>query len=58
LCFGAHRKAGAMTNGEAMVLAVKETVRYGMFLGTFAGSYVSVDESIAAIWGCKRSVLR
>jgi hypothetical protein len=46
-----------MTNEEAVVLAVKETVRYGMFLGTFAGSYVSVDECIAAIWGRKRSVL-
>jgi hypothetical protein len=32
-----------MTNEEAVVLAVKETVRYGMFLGTFAGRYVSVD---------------
>ncbi|GJN30537.1 hypothetical protein PR202_gb18850 [Eleusine coracana subsp. coracana] len=49
------RKAGSMTNEEAIVLAVKETVRYGMFLGTFAGSYVSVDECIAAIWGRKRS---
>jgi hypothetical protein len=50
------RKAGAMTNEEAVVLAVKETVRYGLFLGTFAGSYVSVDEYIAAVWGRKRSV--
>jgi hypothetical protein len=50
------RKAGAMTNDEAVVLAVKETVRYGLFLGTFAGSYVSVDEYIAAVWGRKRSV--
>ena len=49
------RKAGAMTNEEAVVLAVKETVRYGLFLGTFAGSYVSVDEYIAAVWGRKRS---
>ncbi|KAK3148139.1 hypothetical protein QOZ80_3BG0291220 [Eleusine coracana subsp. coracana] len=49
------RKAGSMTNEEAIVLAVKETVRYGMFLGTFAGSYVSVDECIAAIWGRKRT---
>uniref|UniRef100_A0A804LF39 Transmembrane protein 135 N-terminal domain-containing protein n=1 Tax=Zea mays TaxID=4577 RepID=A0A804LF39_MAIZE len=49
------RKAGAMTNEEAVVLAVKETVRYGLFLGTFAGSYVSVDEYIAAVWGRKRT---
>uniref|UniRef100_A0A0A9GC15 Transmembrane protein 135 N-terminal domain-containing protein n=1 Tax=Arundo donax TaxID=35708 RepID=A0A0A9GC15_ARUDO len=26
-----------------------------MFLGTFAGSYVSVDECIAAVWGRKRT---
>jgi hypothetical protein len=32
-----------MMNEEAVVLAVKETVRYDMFLGTFAGRYVSVD---------------
>ncbi|KAG8097175.1 hypothetical protein GUJ93_ZPchr0013g34430 [Zizania palustris] len=49
------RKAGAMTNHEALVLALKETMRYGLFLGTFAGSYVSVDECIAAIWGRKRT---
>ncbi|XP_047089695.1 uncharacterized protein LOC124701646 isoform X1 [Lolium rigidum] len=49
------RKAGAMTNEEAVVLALKETLRYGMFLGTFAGSYVSVDECIAALWGRKRT---
>jgi hypothetical protein len=46
-----------MTNEEAAVLALKETLRYGMFLGTFAGTYVSVDECIAALWGRKRSVL-
>lgn len=55
-CAGECRKVGAMTNDEAVVLAVKETVRYGLFLGTFAGSYVSVDEYIAAFWGRKRSV--
>ncbi|XP_044982901.1 uncharacterized protein LOC123449675 isoform X1 [Hordeum vulgare subsp. vulgare] len=49
------RKAGAMTNEEAALLALKETVRYGMFLGTFAGSFVSVDECIAALWGRKRT---
>ncbi|RWW64869.1 hypothetical protein BHE74_00027861 [Ensete ventricosum] len=42
------RKAGVFTNEEAVVLALKETLRYGLFLGTFAGSYVSVDEVIAA----------
>jgi hypothetical protein len=52
------REAGAMANEEAVVLALKETVRYGLFLGAFAGSYVSVDEYIAAVWGRKRSVHR
>ncbi|XP_040243475.1 uncharacterized protein [Aegilops tauschii subsp. strangulata] len=47
------RKAGAMTNDEAALLALKETVRYGMFLGTFAGAFASVDECIAALWGRK-----
>ena len=46
-----------MTNDEALLLALKETVRYGMFLGTFAGASVSVDECIAALWGRKRSAL-
>uniref|UniRef100_M8CC92 Transmembrane protein 135 N-terminal domain-containing protein n=1 Tax=Aegilops tauschii TaxID=37682 RepID=M8CC92_AEGTA len=49
------RKAGAMTNDEAALLALKETVRYGMFLGTFAGAFASVDECIAALWGRKRT---
>ncbi|ONL92596.1 hypothetical protein ZEAMMB73_Zm00001d027280 [Zea mays] len=50
------RKVGAMTNEEVVVLTVKETVRYGLFLGTFAGSYVSIDEYIAAVWGRKWSL--
>ncbi|XP_020586656.1 uncharacterized protein LOC110028928 [Phalaenopsis equestris] len=49
------RKVGAVTNAEAMVSAVKETLRYGLFLGTFAGTFVSVDELIAAIWGHRRT---
>uniref|UniRef100_A0A453IYM5 Transmembrane protein 135 N-terminal domain-containing protein n=1 Tax=Aegilops tauschii subsp. strangulata TaxID=200361 RepID=A0A453IYM5_AEGTS len=48
-------EAGAMTNDEAALLALKETVRYGMFLGTFAGAFASVDECIAALWGRKRT---
>ncbi|KAG0501907.1 hypothetical protein HPP92_001979 [Vanilla planifolia] len=42
---------GGITNAEAVVNAVKETVKYGMFLGAFAGTFVTVDEFIAAIWG-------
>ncbi|XP_058086334.1 uncharacterized protein LOC131233576 isoform X2 [Magnolia sinica] len=44
-------KVGMLTNGEAVVSAVKETLRYGLFLGTFAGTFVSVDECIAALGG-------
>lgn len=43
-----------LTNKDAMVIGVKETLRYGLFLGTFAGMFVSVDECIAAIGGHKR----
>lgn len=48
------RKAGSISNEEALKTALKETWRYGMFLGTFAGTFASVDELIAAIWGHKR----
>lgn len=50
------RKAGSFTNEEAVVLALKETLRYGLFLGTFAGTYVSVDEIIASFGGRQRWV--
>ena len=43
-----------ITNEDVAAEAVKETLRYGLFLGLFAGTFVSVDEGIAAIWGNKR----
>ncbi|KAL3696128.1 hypothetical protein R1sor_010204 [Riccia sorocarpa] len=43
------------SNSDAIVLALKETLRYGLFLGTFAGGFCSVDEAIAAIGGRKRT---
>lgn len=46
-----------MTNREAIVLALKETLRYGLFLGTFAGTFVSVDEIVVALGGHRRHVL-
>ncbi|KAL5992418.1 hypothetical protein ACLOJK_013336 [Asimina triloba] len=49
-------KAGMITNEEAVVAAVKETLRYGLFLGTFAGAFVSVDECIAALGGHDRQI--
>ncbi|CAA2955741.1 Hypothetical predicted protein [Olea europaea subsp. europaea] len=39
---------------EDVVLALKETLRYGLFLGAFAGTFVSVDETIAAFGGHHR----
>ncbi|MQM01271.1 hypothetical protein Taro_034022 [Colocasia esculenta] len=54
---GSPRKPGSITNSEAILAALKDTLRYGLFLGTFAGTFVSLDELIAALWGQKRWVL-
>lgn len=50
------RKEGMVSNSKAVVMAVKETLRYGLFLGTFAGTFVCVDECIAALGGHRRHV--
>ncbi|MED6136818.1 hypothetical protein PIB30_059288 [Stylosanthes scabra] len=50
-----QRKELAVTNVEAIVAAVKETLRYGLFLGTFAGTFVSMDELIGALGGHRRT---
>ena len=44
-----------MRNNEPVLFALKETMRYGFFLGTFAGAFCTVDEAIAAAKGCRRS---
>ncbi|XP_058096811.1 uncharacterized protein LOC131242280 isoform X2 [Magnolia sinica] len=49
------RKVGIVSNIEAVVMAVKETMQYGLFLGTFAGTFASVDECVAAFGGESRS---
>ncbi|XP_031374478.1 uncharacterized protein LOC116189089 isoform X1 [Punica granatum] len=49
------RKPELFSNREAIILALKETLRYGLFLGTFAGTFVSVDEIIAALGGHRRT---
>lgn len=49
------RIAGVRTNRDAMSAAWKETLRYGLFLGTFAGTFASVDEAIAAFGGRART---
>ncbi|KAF1870383.1 hypothetical protein Lal_00003589 [Lupinus albus] len=46
-----RRKEIVVTNGEVILTAMKETLRYGLFLGTFAGTFVSMDELIGAIGG-------
>ncbi|PIA52155.1 hypothetical protein AQUCO_01000200v1 [Aquilegia coerulea] len=49
------RKVGMLSNEKAMIISAKETLRYGLFLGTFAGTFTSVDECIAALGGHSRT---
>ncbi|ESQ38870.1 hypothetical protein EUTSA_v10001817mg [Eutrema salsugineum] len=49
------RKIGDFSNSEAIAMGIKETLRYGLFLGTFAGTFVSVDEAICALAGHQRT---
>ncbi|KAI8550386.1 hypothetical protein RHMOL_Rhmol06G0102300 [Rhododendron molle] len=48
------KKVGMASSSEDVILAIKETLRYGLFLGTFAGTFVSVDEIIATVGGHRR----
>lgn len=45
------------TNRDAISMALKETLRYGLFLGTFAGTFVSIDEIIGNLAGHRRYTL-
>ncbi|KAM7518575.1 hypothetical protein LguiB_017537 [Lonicera macranthoides] len=49
------KKVDMASSSDDLILAVKETMRYGLFLGTFAGTFVSVDEIIAALGGHRRT---
>ncbi|XP_028771807.1 uncharacterized protein LOC114729035 [Neltuma alba] len=49
------RKEALKTNSEAIVTAVKESMSYGLFVGTFAGTFVSMDELIGALGGHRRT---
>ncbi|XP_027148859.1 uncharacterized protein LOC113749358 [Coffea eugenioides] len=49
------RKMEMVSSSEDVILAVKETMRYGLFLGTFAGTFVSVDEIVTALGGHRRT---
>lgn len=51
------RKKGVITNRDAISMALKETLRYGLFLGTFAGTFVSIDEIIGNLAGHRRYTL-
>ncbi|KAK9219590.1 hypothetical protein WN943_008236 [Citrus x changshan-huyou] len=51
------RKIEDFSNKEAITMAIKETIRYGLFLGTFAGTFVSVDEIIGALGARWRALL-
>ncbi|KAJ8433764.1 hypothetical protein Cgig2_025927 [Carnegiea gigantea] len=48
------KKAGSLSSSEDIKLAITETLRYGFFLGTFAGTFTSVDELIATLGGHRR----
>lgn len=45
-----------VSSSDDVVLALKETLRYGLFLGTFAGTFVSVDEIVSSWGGHRRYV--
>ncbi|CAM8881580.1 unnamed protein product [Rhodiola kirilowii] len=49
------KKVGTVTNKEAVITAMKETLRYRLFLGTFAGTFVTVDEIVGALGGHRRT---
>ncbi|XP_059631350.1 uncharacterized protein LOC132274170 [Cornus florida] len=49
------KKVSMVSSSDDVILAVKETLRYGLFLGTFAGTFVSVDEIIATLGGNRRT---
>ncbi|GJP85001.1 hypothetical protein CLOP_g15038 [Closterium sp. NIES-67] len=47
--------AAAVGVWEGVLGVVREGVRYGMFVGTFAGSYCVLDEGIAAVGGQEKT---
>ncbi|KAF3655473.1 putative cryptochrome-1 [Capsicum annuum] len=49
------KKVQMVSSEEDIVLALKETLRYGLFLGTFSGTFVSVDEIVSAVGGHRRT---
>ncbi|KAK8572386.1 hypothetical protein V6N13_047985 [Hibiscus sabdariffa] len=45
------RNVDSFSDNETIVAAIKETLRYSLFLRTFSGKFVSVDEIIVALGG-------
>lgn len=54
-----RRASGRVEKGAAAKFSgagpLTETIRYGMFLGAFAGTYCSIDELAAGLWGVRRT---
>ncbi|KMT19863.1 hypothetical protein BVRB_1g009120 [Beta vulgaris subsp. vulgaris] len=48
-------KVGGVSSSDEILLVIKETLRYGLFLGTFAGTFTSVDEIVATLGGHRRT---
>lgn len=49
------KKADMVSSRKDVILALKETLRYGLFLGSFAGTFVSVDEFVTSLGGHRRT---
>ncbi|KAK9757557.1 hypothetical protein RND81_01G170500 [Saponaria officinalis] len=49
------RNGGGLSSSEEITSVIKETLRYGLFLGTFAGTFTSIDEFIASFGGHRRT---
>lgn len=56
LLLACFRKVGGVSSSDEILLVIKETLRYGLFLGTFAGTFTSVDEIVATLGGHRRQV--
>ncbi|KAL9247650.1 hypothetical protein vseg_021061 [Gypsophila vaccaria] len=49
------RSGGGLSSSEEITSVIKETFRYGLFLGAFAGVFTSVDEFVASFGGHRRT---
>ncbi|XP_021740201.1 uncharacterized protein LOC110706581 isoform X1 [Chenopodium quinoa] len=49
------KKVSNVSSSEEILSVIKETLRYGLFLGVFAGTFSSVDEIVATLGGHRRT---